>query len=291
LVRPNRMNSNGYGHSQQASTTASSLPGSRAESRSPPTNSGANSPTRGTEKSMFKRMGRRLERSLEVVGIRSRSSPGEEGVSNGRYGGGSQNPRAAALQSAPRGNSVARSASQHSDRSVGSNLTSNHSMNGSPTEPHAALLGRQHSLLSMTSKASSASQISHDSRPSPIASASWSAGPTRSAKEGILREWAMLGSREDDSIWQLSGYEEQHESPRSNGRRLLFAQMRAVMPALGMRELEKQEMIINMLVQKHTGFAVVGHLQRPGWKAAGNLSGTALAYRERGSEVEEIKFF
>jgi hypothetical protein len=101
----------------------------------------------------------------------------------------------------------------------------------------------------------------------------------------------MLQTSEDDAIWQMSGYEELRESPRENGRRLLFAQIRVIMPDAAMRDGEQQEVIINMLAQRYTGFAVVGGLERPGWEATGKISGAALAYRETGQQVEEIKFF
>jgi hypothetical protein len=69
-------------------------------------------------------------------------------------------------------------------------------------------------------------------RPSPVKTqSSWSAGPTKAAKEGIVREWAQLQSQGEEFEWnnqerELGGAQD----PRELGRRLLFTQLEALMP-------------------------------------------------------------
>jgi hypothetical protein len=235
-----------------ASTLSSNQSSSRAGSRTPSTASSTTSPapSRGREKSnLFKRIGRRLERSLEMIGVRSRSSSAREAWSPGqdRPGSAFGHLRGELLRSNSRAIS-SRSDSRRSDRSEHSSPAANY-----VADSHSPGLVRQHSLLSMTTS-SSRRRWPDSPTPGLARCASWSAGPTRSAKEGILREWQMLQTSPDDSMWNMSvGAGDPQQSPREGGRTLLFAQLHAMAPGPGRRDLQQDRIVIDMLVQRWTG--------------------------------------
>jgi hypothetical protein len=269
------------------STFSSNQSRSRAGSRTPSNASSTTSPmpTRGREKNnVFKRIGRRLERSLEVIGVRSRSSSAREAWSPGRDrpGSGLGHLRVETSRCDSRATSSTRSASRRSDRSEHGSSAANY-----PTEGHSPELGRQHSLLSMT-VSSSPRKRADSSTPGLAKCASWSAGPTRSAKEGILREWQMLQTSPDDSMWNM-GVGGPQQTPREGGRTLLFAQLKAMAPGPGMGDFQQDRVVIDMLVQRWTVFG--SGLERSVW-GDNPMRGTAPEYRGNGDVVEKLnKFF
>lgn len=99
------------------------------------------------------------------------------------------------------------------------------------------------------------SMISWDSsqivyRPPGLSKAlSWSAGPTRSAKEGIARDWALLQVNEVKLEWNNEeGELGNSKDPRELGRKLLFAQLDAQMPYWVVPDAESVQETGEMLV-------------------------------------------
>jgi hypothetical protein len=95
-------------------------------------------------------------------------------------------------------------------------------------------------------------------------SGTWFAGPTRAAKEGIVREWGAL-RLSDDSLPAPNTTEPQQrslEEPRTGGddgeggdarelgRKLLYAQLAAMTPVWIVPDLEEEEAATEMLVER-----------------------------------------
>jgi hypothetical protein len=104
---------------------------------------------------------------------------------------------------------------------------------------------KQQSIVSITESA----QMALANKPNILKSPSWSAGPTKSAKEGIAREWESLQSGIDDFAWQneereLGG----SQNPRELGRQLLFTQLEAQMPYWVVTDVESTQDVGEMLV-------------------------------------------
>ncbi|KAF2670655.1 hypothetical protein BT63DRAFT_439640 [Microthyrium microscopicum] len=107
------------------------------------------------------------------------------------------------------------------------------------------LRGERYSLLRLTDNDSNAL-----ARPQGLVKrGSWSAGPTKSAKEGIMREWELLRAIEDDMAWQndetaLGGHGQDY---RELGLQLLFRQLQAMIPIWAVQDYEQVAITIDML--------------------------------------------
>jgi len=86
-------------------------------------------------------------------------------------------------------------------------------------------------------------------QPSFSKSPSWSAGPTKSAKEGIAREWLVLQLKTENLCWSNDQNElGQTSNPRELGRRLLFTQLEALIPYWSVDDTECVQEVGEMLV-------------------------------------------
>jgi len=130
------------------------------------------------------------------------------------------------------------------------------------------------SLVEATSSASSATQsgstvISSAGSASPPgsnsfgrpvylrnASSTWSAGPTKSAKAGIQREWESLRNGHTFTKVDLPWNNEEGElgtsteDPRELGQRLLFAQLSALIPFWAVADFEEEQATSDMLIER-----------------------------------------
>jgi len=81
----------------------------------------------------------------------------------------------------------------------------------------------------------------------------WFAGPTRAAKEGIVREWSSLNDRQQRRPSAAGGGDDDGEGgdARELGRRLLYAQLAAMAPAWAVAdEPEGEGAAAEMLVER-----------------------------------------
>jgi hypothetical protein len=136
------------------------------------------------------------------------------------------------------------------------------SVNGSLSGSYQVLGAPRISLLNLTG--ASQPSLHSNGTETPMSAtlrkrASWSAGPTKSAKGGIIREWEGLRSNDDDVLWQSEGdVNGRNREQRSLGRKLLFAQLKAIIPANSQRDIEHEEAVIGMLVSRWTGLTGLG---------------------------------
>lgn len=79
---------------------------------------------------------------------------------------------------------------------------------------------------------------------------SWCAGPTKSAKEGIEREWQQLAASGDNGFeWRNEeGEMGNTQNPRELGKRLLFAQLEAQLPYWAVLDTENMQEVAEMLI-------------------------------------------
>jgi len=107
------------------------------------------------------------------------------------------------------------------------------------------LNSKRQSLLSLSESA----QAAFSNKPGHAKSPSWCAGPTKSAKEGIAREWAKLQLSDNALLWQNEeGEMGNSRDPRELGRRLLFTQLEAQRPYWVVTDVEGIQEVGEMLV-------------------------------------------
>jgi hypothetical protein len=81
-------------------------------------------------------------------------------------------------------------------------------------------------------------------------SGTWFAGPTRAAKEGIVREWTSLDGSPHSPRDPSAGDDGEGGDARELGRRLLYAQLAAMTPLWVVADLEEEEAATEMLVER-----------------------------------------
>jgi len=87
-------------------------------------------------------------------------------------------------------------------------------------------------------------------------SSTWSAGPTKSAKAGIQREWESLRNGHTFTKVDLPWNNEEGElgtsteDPRELGQRLLFTQLSALIPFWAVADFEEEQATSDMLIER-----------------------------------------
>jgi hypothetical protein len=237
-------------------SSGSSSPSSTASSATSTTS------TDSALRRIYSRLARSSRRKLESIGLRTpqdssdRLSSGDEFATTDdlllpRSGTTPTHSRQTS-GSPTRSNGVKGTSSSLSDQSSGvSFMEKQHSLRRVQSERADMLKKKAPSLLSFTTDFSvTVATAQQGPRPAPVkAQFSWCAGPTKSAKEGIVREWAQLQGHGEELAWNNQERElGASQDPRELGRRLLFTQLEALMPYWAVVDGEGIQEVGEMLV-------------------------------------------
>jgi hypothetical protein len=193
--------------------------------------------------SLLRRMGSRIAKSsrrgLESIGLKSRKESSEN--LSGDESNIFEEMQKRMVTSSPESTSAKTQGSIQSDQS--SMLKDKPRLLRRVKSERPELTSNRHSMMSLSDSA----HIALAKRPGHSKSPSWSAGPTKSAKEGIAREWESL-SRSVEIHWQNEGELGGSQNPRELGRELLFTQLDAQMPYWAVMDAEGTQEVGEMLV-------------------------------------------
>jgi hypothetical protein len=90
-------------------------------------------------------------------------------------------------------------------------------------------------------------------RPPPMRPLNWTAGPTKSFKQGVVLEWRDLMNQPDELEWRNDEGElgqDYAQDPRTLGRRLLYSQLSAATPYYAVYDDTESGEAIEMLLER-----------------------------------------